>query len=185
MKKRVVIVSAVILLVLVVMTITYSWFQWDSANQTNVNFDVHGLDDYLVYAKGEDRTVSAMTAVKNYNEGTFTSVTLYKSSLGADKTLYGHFYLDVTNIGTNLASEGALKWVLTLGDSNSADIISQGDFTSGSSSILLAKNLVLSSSLQNYTLWIYLDESELVNYELEGETLNTILKVEVTENMVS
>ncbi|MGN1342409.1 MAG: hypothetical protein ACI4VL_04200, partial [Bacilli bacterium] len=142
----------------------------------SVNTITKGLDYYINYAKGSDITGGTLTSSSTYTDGLNTSVTFYKK----DNTynIYGHIYLDVTNISSDLRSEPSFKYTVVSGST----VISSGHLQgiSSGSSKQLAYNIPLSTASTDYTVYLWLDENELVNYELEGSTFTASIRCEAT-----
>lgn len=154
---------------------SYAYYQKVIAT-VSVSTITNGLDYYINYAKGADISSDVLNSSSAYTDGLNTSVTFYKKDNTYD--IYGHIYLDVTSISTDLQSETGFKYVVT----NGSTIISSGSLqgiTLGSAK-LLASNIPLSTSSTNYTVYIWLDENEIANYELEGSTFSATIRCEAT-----
>ena len=176
-KKMVVAVIVVIALIVATAGATYSLWTWSSNTNTNVDFSLNGLDAYIIYNKGTDILQGTLDPTSTYQESAINSeITLYQNG---PKQLYGHIYLDVSEIGTNMQSEPAVKWVIT---SNNA-VLGSGNFvgSTNGSSIPLATNIQLSSTEQKFQIYLWLDESMDINDAIEGEPLTVVIKAEATE----
>ena len=154
---------------------SYAYYQKVIAT-LSVNTITKGLDYYINYTKGSDITSGTLTSSSTYTDGLNTSVTFYKKDNTYD--IYGHIYLDVTNISSDLSSEPGFKYTV---ESNGT-IVSSGHLQgiSSSSSKQLAYNIPLSIASTDYTVYLWLDENEIVNYELEGSTLTASIRCEAT-----
>ena len=175
-KKKMSIIVGLITLVLIITLSTTALWKWTSSNN-NVGFTISGLDAYIIYNKGTDVLAGVLDPVANYTDTSVsTEITLYKNT---SKTLYGHIYLDITTIGSNLANEKALKWVITSNDK----VLNQGDFVGSKvgDSLSLKLNIPLSQTEQTFKIYIWLDESMNINDKIEGETLSTIVRAEASE----
>ena len=154
---------------------SYAYYQKVIAT-LSVNTITKGLDYYINYTKGSDITSGTLTSSSTYTDGLNTSVTFYKKDNTYD--IYGHIYLDVTNISSDLGSEPGFKYTV---ESNGT-IVSSGHLQGIVSGISkqLAYNIPLSTTSTDYTVYLWLDENEIVNYELEGSTLTASIRCEAT-----
>ena len=165
-KKKMSIVVTIITLILIITISTTALWRWTSAN-SNVGFTISGLDAYIIYNKGSDVLTGVLDPVSSYSDSSVsTEITLYKNT---SKTLYGHIYLNVTSIGTNIREEDAVKWVIT----SNGEVLKKGNFVGSSvdSSIPLKIDIPLSKTEQKFQIYIWLDEgmdiNEVIN-RLEG-----------------
>lgn len=180
--NKIKIVLFTITLILVVIGITVALFKWSTTTKTNVVVNTNGYDDYIVYTKGEDTTNSSLEPVTTFNEGMHSSITIYKKTTATNIPLYAHFYIDISNIGTNISADNGLKWAITKGDETSTNILASGTFNGSTTTtpITLKTNELLGTTEQKYTVWIYLIEEDITNDNIVGESLNTTIRVEVT-----
>ena len=178
MKKIVIVVLAIILIAL---TSTLAFFMWNSAREQDINvaLNLSGLDAFIHYNKGTDVLTGTLLPSTDYTGGISTEIELWKDPSAESRTIYGHIYMDITTIGPNLANEPALKWVITTNDK----IISTGNFVGQKegNSIALKVNIPLSTNKQLFKIYIWLDESMDINYDIEGETIATKIRAEATE----
>ena len=183
--KKKIIVIGIVTLVILLLASTLALYKW--VNPSNQNIDValslNGLDAYIRYNKGTDVLTGNLEPSSDYTNGISTEIELWKDPSAASKTLYGHIYLDVTTIGTNLANEPALKWAIT----SNGELLNEGDFVGKAqgNSIGLKLNIPLSTTKQLYKVYIWLDKSMNINENIEGETLSTIVRAEATEVKVT
>ena len=111
-----------------------------------------------------------------------STITIYKKTTATNIPLYAHFYIDISNIGTNISADNGLKWAITKGDETSTNILASGTFNGSTTTtpITLKTNELLGTTEQKYTVWIYLIEEDITNDNIVGESLNTTIRVEVT-----
>ena len=182
--KKKIIILGIITIIIVLLSTTFSFFIWNSnSNQnTNVSFNLNGLDAYIHYNKGTDVLTGTLLPSTDYSGGISTEIELWKDPSAESRTIYGHIYLDITTVGTNLANEPALKWAIT----SNGEVLNTGDFVgqSNGNSISLKLNIPLSTTKQLYQIYIWLDESMEINDAIEGETISTIVRAEATEVMI-
>ena len=170
-----------IILFVVLISSTLAFFVWNSKSNQDIDvaLNLSGLDAYINYNKGTDVLTGTLLPSTDYTGGISTEIELWKSPSAEDRTIYGHIYLDMTTIGTNLANEPALKWVIT----SNGKVLNTGNFvgqTKGSY-VTLDINIPLSTTKQLFQIYIWLDESMEINDQIEGETLSTKVRAEATE----
>ena len=181
MKNKKTIVLIIALVVVLTLTTTLSFFVWNSTRNQDINvaLNLSGLDAFIHYNKGTDVLTGTLLPSTDYTGGISTEIELWKDPSAASRTIYGHIYLDITSIGTNLANEPALKWAIT----SNGEVLNTGDFVgkSNGNSISLKLNIPLSTSKQLFKIYIWLDESMSINDAIEGETIATVVRAEATE----
>jgi len=142
----------------------------------NVNTITYGLDYYINYTKGQNITGIELTPVNDYLQGISSDIELWKKDNTYD--IYGHIYLDIDEIGTNITKYSALKYALV----NNDKIISIGTFkgkTTGEN-ILIASNIPLQTSKQLYTVYVWLDINEDFDNSIQFEELSLTVRCEAT-----
>ena len=182
--KKKIIILGVITLIIVLLSTTFSFFIWNSNKNQDIDvaLNLSGLDAYIHYNKGTDVLTGTLLPSTDYSGGISTEIELWKDPSAASRTIYGHIYMDITTIGTNLANEPALKWAIT----SNGEVLKEGNFVGKSqgNSINLKLNIPLSTTKQLYQIYIWLDESMEINDVIEGETISTIVRAEATEVMI-
>ena len=103
--------------------------------------------------------------------------TLYKKD--NTYTIYGHIYLDISNISANLSSSNALKYAVLEGSAK----ISEGTLggTSSGESYLLAVNIPLKTTSTKYTVYLWFDETSSKASTAE----NTSISATVINNSIN
>ncbi len=181
MKDNKTIILIIFTAIILTLTTTLSFFVWNSTRNQDINVSVNlsGLDAFIHYNKGTDVLTGTLLPSTDYTGGISTEIELWKDPSAASRTIYGHIYLDITSIGTNLANEPALKWAIT----SNGEVLNTGDFVgkSNGNSISLKLNIPLSTSKQLFKIYIWLDESMSINDAIEGETIATVVRAEATE----
>ena len=143
----------------------------------NASFSISGLDAYIIYNKGTDVLSGTLMDTESYSESTLnTEITLYKN---ASLDIYGHIYLDLKTIGTNLANERALKWVIT----SNNKVLNSGNFigVNINDSIPLALNIPLSTTEQKFQIYIWIDENTIEDFNISTEQIGTTVRAEATQ----
>ena len=183
--KKKIIILAVITFIIILLSTSFAFFVWNSNKENNINvsLSLSGLDAYIHYNKGTDVLTGTLLPSTDYSGGISTEIELWKDPSAASRNIYGHIYLDITTIGTNLANEPALKWAIT----SNGEVLNTGDFVGKAqgNSIRLKINIPLSTTKQLFKIYIWLDESMEINDAIEGETISTIVRAEATEIIYS
>ena len=141
----------------------------------NVTTITHGLDYYINYAKGQDIQGVEIQATTEYTYGNSTDIELWKKDNTYD--IYGHIYLDINEIGTNLANSSALKYTLV----NNGHVMSEGVIKGNAGdSVLVLANIPLQTTKQLYTIYVWLDVNENPDSSIESETISLTARCEAT-----
>ena len=179
--KKKIIILGVITLVILALATTFSFFVWNSKSNQDIDvaLSLNGLDAYINYNKGTDVLTGTLLPSTDYTGGISTEIELWKSPIAETMNIYGHIYLDITTIGTNLANEPALKWAIT----SEGELLNFGDFVGQKTrdTLSLKINIPLRVEKQLFKIYIWLDESMDINQNIEGETLSTKVRAEATE----
>lgn len=175
-KKNILIIIGIFVICAVTIAGTVAYYREVLFNDLNTSTITHGLDYYINYTKGQNITAATINAGSSYTDGANTGIVFWKKDNTYD--IYGHIYLDVNQIGTHTAASSSLKYTLV----NGGSVIAQGTFnraTSGSS-ITLAKNIALSTTSQTYTVYIWIDQNEEIDVNMENEVLSLTVRCEAT-----
>lgn len=175
--KKILIISGLTILVIGLLAGTIAYLSKVLFSDLTVNTTTKGLDYYINYSKGTDITNATINPSTTYEGGNNVTVTLYKKDNTYD--IYGNIYLDITTIGDNLKNSEALKYTV-LDSSNNT--ISTGTLkgTTSSSSLLLAQNITLTTTMTTYTVYLWLDENNITDYQIEGETIKASIRCTAT-----
>ena len=174
-KSKMYMILGISFLVLAVLGSTYAYYKYVIAT-INVDTITRGLDYYINYTKGTDITSVALNPGSDYTSGNSLSVTLYKKD--NTYTIYGHIYLDISNIDANLSSSGALKYAVLEGTNKIVD----GELTGTSSgdSVPLAVNIPLKTTSTNYTVYLWFDENEENYMTAENTSISATVRCEAS-----
>ena len=178
MKKLIILI---IIIFVIASSSTLAFFIWNNNSNQDiaVDLELNGLDAYINYNKGTDVLTGTLLPSTDYSGGISTEIELWKNISAEDRTIYGHIYLDITTIGTNLSNEEALKWAIK----SNGEVLNTGNFigqTEGSY-VALDINIPLSTTKQLFQIYIWLDESVGINDLIEGEELSTKIRAEASE----
>ena len=174
-KSKMYMILGISFLVLAVLGSAYAYYKYVIAT-INVDTIARGLDYYINYTKGTDITSSTLSPGTDYTSGNNLSVTLYKKD--NTYTIYGHIYLDISNISANLSSSNALKYAVLEGSAK----ISEGTLggTSSGESYLLAVNIPLKTTSTKYTVYLWFDETSSKASTAENTSISATVRCEAT-----
>lgn len=174
-KSKMYMILGISFLVLSILGSAYAYYKYVIAT-INVDTITRGLDYYINYTKGTDITSAALNPGSDYTSGNNLSVTLYKKD--NTYTIYGHIYLDISNISDGLSSSGALKYAVLEGTTKIAD----GELTGASSgnSVPLAVNIPLKTTSTKYTVYLWLDETEENYMSAENTSISATVRCEAS-----
>lgn len=174
-KSKMYMILGISFLVLAVLGSAYAYYKYVIAT-INVDTITRGLDYYINYTKGTNITSAALNPGSDYTSGNNLSVTLYKKN--NTYTIYGHIYLDISNISANLSSSGALKYAVLEGTTKIVD----GELTGASSgnSVPLAVNIPLKTASTKYTVYLWFDETEENYMSAENTSISATVRCEAS-----
>ena len=171
-KSKLFMIIGITIFVVALLGSAYAYYRFVLLN-INVNTITRGLDYYIVYNKGTDITSAVLNPSDDYTGGNSIDVTLYKKDNTYD--IYGHIYLDITQIGDNLKNSRALRYTVLDGDT----IISEGNLKSATGSVCLASNIVLGTTNKNYTIYLWFDGNSYSGDE-SNDTIKAIIRCEAS-----
>lgn len=150
-------------------------------NDFDVNTITHGLDYYINYAKGTDITSTTLSASSDYSGGTSAEIELWKVDNTYD--IYGHIYLDVEDIGTNVSNSSALKYAVV----NNDIVIAEGSLkgSNAGDSILLKNNILLETTKQLYEIYVWIDQNEELDVAADDESISLTVRCEATMKAIA
>ena len=136
----------------------------------------HGLDYYINYVNGTNITNGTLNPGSNYLTGNNATVELWKNDDTYD--IYGQIYLDINNTTSLIQNSNGIKYAVT---NNAGAVIGSGTLKgSAGTSIRVASNIVLLTSQQIYTVYIWLDENEVLDSNLTDDVLSVSIRCEAT-----
>lgn len=174
-KSKMYMILGISFLVLAVLGSAYAYYKYVIAT-INVDTITRGLDYYINYTKGTDITSSTLSPGTDYTSGNNLSVTLYKKD--NTYTIYGHIYLDISNISANLSSSNALKYAVLEGTTKIVDGELTG--TSSGNSVPLAVNIPLKTASTKYTVYLWFDENEENYMTAENTSISATVRCEAS-----
>ncbi len=155
---------------------TYAVIQKVLFDDLDVSTVTKGLDYYINYTKGNSISNGTLTPSSNYSGGLSASVQFYKRDNTYD--IYGHIYLDVTSVGTGIGVDPGFKYSVV--DSGNSIVEEDTLVAKNGYSIPLAMNIPLTVTQETYSVYIWIDEATISNYELENETFSATIRCEAT-----
>ena len=171
-KSKLFMIIGITIFVIALLGSAYAYYRFVLLN-INVNTITRGLDYYIVYNKGTDITSAVLNPSDDYTGGNSIDVTLYKKDNTYD--IYGHIYLDITQIGDNLKNSRALRYIVLDGDT----IISEGNLKNATGSVCLASNIVLGTTVKNYTIYLWFDGNSY-NGDESNDTIKANIRCEAS-----
>ena len=171
-KSKLFMIIGITIFVIALLGSAYAYYRFVLLN-INVNTITRGLDYYIVYNKGTDITSAVLNPSDDYTGGNSIDVTLYKKDNTYD--IYGHIYLDITQIGDNLKKSRALRYTVLDGDT----IISEGNLKSATGSVCLASNILLGTTNKNYTIYLWFDGNSY-NGDESNDTIKANIRCEAS-----
>ena len=186
-KNKTLILLMVLGVIMILLGSTFAYFSWRSGENKEVVFNTSkGLQEYIIYDSGESKFVGDFQVGSGYTSGVHTTVSIYKSDKISDKMLYATINMKVKEIGENLNNSEALKWTVTLGNATSnGEVLASGNFTllSSGSEMAILPNFEVTTTLTEYTIWIWLDET-LADSSMTGEKLDVSIWTQVDQIVV-
>ena len=163
---------------------TFAYWTWYSSENKSVVFNTAGnVSDYIVYDEGSSHFIGDFQATSTYCQGVNTTLSFYKKSEAADIDFRATIYMDINAIGPNIAASDDVYWVVTNGDNtvtcssglNGTEVVASGTFYGKNmgESIALVSDIVVTTSIQKYTVWIWLNSSGNPSSALSGDTIDT------------
>ena len=179
-KSKMYMILGINFLVLSILGSAYAYYKYVIAT-INVDTITRGLDYYINYTKGTNITSAALNPGSDYTSGNNLSVTLYKKN--NTYTIYGHIYLDISNISANLSNSGALKYAVLEGTTKIAD--GQLTGTTSGDTVPLAVNIPLKTTSTKYTVYLWLDENAEDYMYAENTSISAIIRCEASMKPIS
>ena len=164
---------------------SYAFWAWQSNTNKNLTFNVaSNLKNYIEYDSGDSTFSGNFQVSDTYLDGIHSTISIKKKPEATSIAMVATINMDVNSIGTNMAKSSALKWVVTVGNaSNPGQVLSQGNFIGAKNgdTLLLLPNIEVTTSVKEYTIWIWLDVNEHPSDALSGETLDTVVWTQIEQ----
>ena len=183
-KRKLILTITVLFIGLIITGASYAFWTVSSNNKSIVFNTASNLRKYITYDDGEGIFSGSLQVGENYSSGIHTTISVSKSNEASRVTLTGTIYMDINAIGTNMQNSSALKWAVTSGtSSNIGSLLAQGNFMGASAgdTLTLYPSFAITTTVEYYTIWIWLDEEEYPSEALSGETLDTNVWTEINQ----
>ena len=149
--KRVYLIIGVITIIMLIMGVTTAWFTWRSSINTDVSFNVEGLDiTYTGDANILNKKLYPTASMTN------TDNVIHKFSLVTTSNIdiYTKISLDIIKLDDNL-KDVSFRWNLYKEDTS----IASGNFKNATvgSDLILTQTEMITTTPTNYTLYIWID----------------------------
>lgn len=172
--RRNIIIFVLILLCVGVLSTTLAYYVYQLFEKS-ANTITHGLDYYINYQGGQEIT-GTLEPVSDYTQTNANATIELWEDENTPYDLYGHIYLDLNTLSKKISNSSALKYVLV----NNNEVISEGIVKSNNeNTILLKGNIPLSTDIDLYTIYIWLDETK-INSTIAQENISLSVRCEVT-----
>ena len=151
MKKKIIIIVS--LLIVLVIGITYAWWNWQSSTNTNVTFNAEVAS--VTYSAGNNISGIKLIPVSSKEKGVTDNTAVYKEiTASSNKTMYLTLNMALTTFPSNLA-DASLVWEIYKGNTK----IGNGNFSGKQqgNSITLFKDQEINSTESLYKLYIWID----------------------------
>lgn len=180
-------ILGVVALIVIVTSLTYAWYTWQSASDeaTGVTFTVQGLTDCITSEEAATTTTGSSTLipVSNKSKGYSKAV---KLSSTCSTTAKATFSLALTSLSTDLI-DTSFKYAFVNG---AGTTISEGNFGSSKQGDVInltptAQDLAANSS-GTYTLYLWIDGTEhdgVTPNKMQKQPYSFNLTASVTDNI--
>ena len=171
--RKVYLVIGIITITMLIMGVTTAWFTWNSTDNTDVSFNVEGLD--ITYT-GDANVLNKKlypTASMTNTDNVIHNFSLVTTS---NIDIYTKISLDIIKLDDNL-KDVSFRWNLYKEDIS----ISSGNFSNATvgSDVLLTQTEMITTTPTNYTLYIWIDGENYSNpIAMGGKEFNFKLKLE-------
>ena len=148
--KRVYLIIGVITITMLVMGVTTAWFTWNSTTNTDVTFNVNGLD---IINTNVDITGKKLYPTNNKENGVVEEFTVKQNS-DISTPVCSDFTLTLTTLPTELQHK-SFKYKLY----NGTNLVGSGNFEGKTQGqvITIATSQPITSNISTYKLYIWID----------------------------
>lgn len=181
MKKIIGFCVVIFSLILLIGAGTYSYWIWTSEENKSIIFNTSlFVEEDVIYDEGNSYFIGNFQPVSTFCGGANNTISFYKTSDISNVELVATVNMDVNSIGQYISSSNDVYWAITSGDNNScsgnlSDTLAYGTFNgivSGTTFTLLS-NIEVTTTIKQYTIWIWIDENGSNLSLLSGENFDT------------
>ena len=172
-------VVGVLAFIALIAGLTYAWYTWQSADNTNISFTVGGVD--ITFEAGSDITSSKLRPVSAKGIGAEEGYSIEKTITASSPiTAYLNLYLTLETLPEGLKDE-SFKWELYKGE----ELINSGNFkeeTQGNK-LTIAENQQITSETVTYELYIWIDGTMPNPSTMQNQTFKFLLSADATDQI--
>ncbi|MBR7042538.1 MAG: hypothetical protein IKI04_03450, partial [Bacilli bacterium] len=183
--KQLVIVVTIFMAGLMLIGGSYAYWTWTSNVSKNVVFNVaSNLKKYIKYDSGNSKFVGEFQVGSDYTSGVHSTISLYKTSEASNVDILANINLDINDIGSNMSNSTGIKWTVTEGnENNTVSVLGTGNFNGKNTGdiVYMVSNIIVTTEIKYYTVWIWADEAIVNSNSLFGETIDTTIWTEVNQ----
>ncbi len=177
-KRIIYLIMGVCSILILLIGITTAWFEWRSEVDTNVTFNVSGLN--ITY-EGEPTVIKGNLYPTMYMNNTDNIIHNFSLVTTSNIEIYSKISLEIITLPTELNHE-SFKWNLYKDSTQ----IASGSFQNATvgTNILLSSNETITTTKSNYTLYIWIDGEHYDNpLTMGGKTFEFRLKLEASQQI--
>ena len=175
-KRIIYLIMGVCSIIILLIGITTAWFEWKSEVDTNVTFNVSGLN--ITY-EGEPTVIKGNLYPTMYMNNTDNIIHNFSLVTTSNIEIHSKISLEIITLPTELNHE-SFKWNLYKDSTQ----IASGSFQNATvgTDILLSSNEKITTTKSNYTLYIWIDGEHYDNpLTMGGKTFEFRLKLEASQ----
>ena len=171
-------VIGVLAFIALIAGITYAWYTWQSADNTNISFTVGGVD--VTFDAGADITSSKLRPVSTKEYGVENDYAIEKTiTASSPVTAYLNLYLTLETLPNGLKHESFI-WEIYKDNT----LVSKGNFKKANQGdkIRIASSQKIESTTSTYKLYIWIDGANYANPEtMQNQTFKFVLNADATD----
>ena len=176
--KKILLLLLSILLMLLAIGVTYSYFSWQSTNKTNITISTGQI--IITFNGGSNVTGKKLIPVSTKEKGETAGTGVAKTfTVSSTQTAYMNVYLNLDTFPTALRDK-SLVWELYNGTTK----VSSGNFgavVQGDSITLLRRQSVTTTSV-TYKLYIWIDGTQTNPNTMQNQSFSFTLSATATDN---
>ena len=177
-KRIIYLIMGVCSILILLIGITTAWFEWKSEVDTNVTFNVSGLN--ITY-EGEPTVIKGNLYPTMYMNNTDNIIHNFSLVTTSNIEIHSKISLEIITLPDELKHE-SFRWNLYKDSTQ----ISSGSFQNATvgTNILLSSNETITTTKSNYTLYIWIDGEHYDNpLTMGGKTFEFKLKLEASQQI--
>ena len=183
-RKKITLLIGLLLFVGLIVGGTFAYWTWNSTENKSIVFNTVGnVSEYIVYDEGSSYFLGDFKPTDSYCQSVNTTISLKKTAEANNIALRATINMDVNAIGPNIANSSDVYWVVTKGDSNitcsdglsGSNVLGSGTFFGKTvdETFKLVSDLEVTTTEEEYTIWIWINSNGTDLSKLSGETVDT------------